>query len=242
MPSWALAFSPYSRWEHVPVCQVQASLRSWFSQWGCPGVLQVDNGHPWGSRRDLPPVLALWLLGLGVDLTWIKPRHPQDNGVIENSHGTGQHWVESVQCRTWEEVQPRADEEDRLQREAYPLADGRSRWATYPWLRHSGRGYSANWEALVWCLDPVLAWLASRRFWRQVDRQGRISVYGWNRLVDKGQAGEEVALQLLVESREWVVYDDAGNEVRRWLAEELTAERICGLSVSRERSARERQE
>lgn len=219
----------------MPVAEVQASLRGWFRQWGCPGLLQVDNGHPWGSSRDLPPVLALWLLGLGVAVAWIKPNCPEANGVIENSQGTGQRWVETARCATVAEVQQRADEEDQLQREAYPLADGRSRWATYPWLCHSGRGYTEGWERGVWCLDLVLRWLADRRLVRQVDRQGQISVYGWNRLVGRGHGGKEVRVQLAAESREWVVYDGTNSEIQRWPAEELSVERICSLRVARER-------
>lgn len=215
--------------------EAQASLRRWFGQWGRPGLIQVDNGHPWGSSRDLPPALALWMMGLGVNLSWIKAHCPEDNGMIENSHGTGQRWVETVQCATAEEVQRRADEEDRLQREEYPLADGRSRWLTYPGLRHSGRGYCQLWEKWGWSLDEVLQWLAARRLLRQVDRQGRVSVYGWNHLVGKEYVGCEVAVYLVAAERVWVVSDGQGREIRRWPAEELSAERICGLNVSRER-------
>jgi hypothetical protein len=224
----------------VPVPDVQATLRRWFERWGCPGLIQVDNGHPWGGSRDLPPPLALWLLGLGVGLAWIPPHRPQENGVVENSHGTGQRWVETERCATAEEAQRRADEEDRLQREAYPLADGRPRWLAYPWLRHSGRGYCVTWEAQVWSIGPVWDWLAGRSFPRRADCQGRVSVYGWNRLVGLAYAGTEVVLRVAAADRLWVAHDARGEEIRRWPAEELTAERICGLKVSRERLAARR--
>src|SRR5262249_34516179 len=62
---------PVPRWEHVDRRQVQQALRRVFGRWGLPGRLRVDNGYPWGNSGDLPPELALWLLGLGPGLVWI---------------------------------------------------------------------------------------------------------------------------------------------------------------------------
>ena len=64
----------------VPAPRVQALWRRWFTRWGRPGAFRVDNGAPWGGRYDLPPDLALWLLGLGVELRWNPPRQPRYNG------------------------------------------------------------------------------------------------------------------------------------------------------------------
>jgi transposase InsO family protein len=71
----------------VPLALVRRSLRRAWERWGLPRVVQVDNGSPWGSWSDLPPPLALWLIGLGLELAWIPPRRPQRNGVVERSHG-----------------------------------------------------------------------------------------------------------------------------------------------------------
>ncbi|MBV8318944.1 MAG: DDE-type integrase/transposase/recombinase, partial [Planctomycetaceae bacterium] len=71
---------------------MQAMLRRIFQRWGLPDRLRVDNGHPWGSQNDLPTDLALWLIGLGVNMIWNKPRCPQMNGVVERSQGVTQQW------------------------------------------------------------------------------------------------------------------------------------------------------
>jgi hypothetical protein len=47
---------------------VQAELRRQFRRWGLPNALRVDNGNPWGDWSDLPTALALWLIGLGLDV------------------------------------------------------------------------------------------------------------------------------------------------------------------------------
>jgi hypothetical protein len=42
-------------------------FRQVFVRWGLPDRVRVDNGYPWGTPRDLPSELALWLIGLGVE-------------------------------------------------------------------------------------------------------------------------------------------------------------------------------
>jgi hypothetical protein len=84
-PSWAPPFFPRAYWAHVPEDAVQTQLRQAFARWGLPGGLRVDNGTPWGSWSDRPPVLALWLIGLGVAVQSIPPRQPQHNGVVDGA-------------------------------------------------------------------------------------------------------------------------------------------------------------
>jgi hypothetical protein len=115
----------------------------------------VDNGGPWGSAGDLPPDLALWLLGLGIAMHWNDARRPQQNGVVERAQGTGKRWAEPEQCATAAELQRRLQQMDVIQREAYPSIDGQSRVAAFPGLAHSGRRYSVAWERRHWDRRPV---------------------------------------------------------------------------------------
>ena len=126
----------------MTAAQVQTLLREWFHRWGLPQALRVDNGQPWGGRSDLPPDLALWLLGLGVQLHWNPPRQPRYNAVVERSHGVSQRWVEVERCGSAEELQRRLDEMDAIQRQEYQALNGRTRWEVYPQLREARRAYS----------------------------------------------------------------------------------------------------
>jgi hypothetical protein len=192
----------------------------------------VDNGKPWGSWSDLPPALALWLIGLGVDLWWNDPACPQQNGVAERSHGTSQRWAEPHTCPTPAELQRRLDADDVLQRERYPVAGGQSRWALFPGLAHSGRGYREADEAGGWDWDRVRAHLGEYAVPRRVDGQGKVSVYNRNLYVGVVNRGRAVWVQYDPEQGQWLVSDGAGRQVRPLPAPEINAEAIRSLQLT----------
>ena len=221
-----------ARWERVDRHQIQEALRQVFACWGLPGRLRVDNGYPWGSSGDFPPEMALWLIGLGIDMLWIQPACPQQNGVVERSQGTGQNWAEPQTCRQAAELQERCDKLDRRQRERYPYRDGKSRTQVHPELRHSGRKYTRRGERSAWDVAKVWAVIGQRVVKRRVDCTGSVSVYNRTRYVGKPSIGKFVYVSLDPSGPTWVFADEAGNELRTHRADELTAERICSLSVA----------
>jgi transposase InsO family protein len=165
---------------------VQEALRRAFERWGRPGTLRVDNGNPWGTSSGLPSCLSLWAAGLGIDMHWNDPYRPQQNGVAESTQGTTQRWAEPGQCANFAELCRRVAQEDRIQREVYPAIDGQSRLAAYPFLLHSGRGYSRTWEKYGWDLQAALALLANYQVRRKVNQGGQVSLY--NRQIQAGSA------------------------------------------------------
>jgi transposase len=223
---------PQARWEHVDRYSIQEAMRQVFASWGRPERLRVDNGYPWGSSGDFPPEMALWLIGLDVEMVWIPPACPQQNGVVERAQGIGQNWAEPQTCRDSTELQQRCDEIDRRQRECYPYQERRSRWEVYPQLQHSGRKYSPVWERRNWDLSKVLKCIAAKVAARQVDASGSISLYHRTRYVGKPHIGSTVYVSLDPTGPTWVIADHEGREVRTHPATELTAERIRNLSVA----------
>jgi hypothetical protein len=228
-------FFPHGRWLQVPVAEVQAALRRAFARWGRPAAIRVDNGGPWGSAGDLPPDLALWLLGLGIDVYWNDPHRPQQNGVVERSQGTGKRWAEPHRCATVAELQQRLEEMDVIQREVYPSIDGQSRTAAFPDLRHSGRRYSQAWERAHWDHRRVLEHLAKYAVPRKVDKNGDVSLYHRPHYVGCMHRGKEIYVMVDPERVEWVFVDAKGQQLRSQPAEELQAGRIRGLTVTNRR-------
>ena len=216
----------------VGATTVQKHLRAAFSRWGRPWAFRVDNGAPWGStRNEFPTDLALWLFGLEIDVIWNPPCQPQKNGVVERSQGVGKSWSEPGTCLSPRELQQRIDKMDRIQREAYPYCDGRSRMAVFPELKHSGRSYNKTWEKKHWDLDRVLKHLSQYLAIRHVDSRGTISIYNRNYYVGERYKGNYVTVMLDPLTRKWVIQDESGCELRNHPADQLTQEQIIGLKV-----------
>jgi hypothetical protein len=212
-------------------------LRGWFAQWGRPAQLRVDHGAPWGGGNDLPPDLALWRLGLGVDMLWNRPRHSQGNAVIERAHGVCQRWVEPAACRTVADLQARLDYVTALQRERSPVPAGPSRLAGFPALARGGRPYDPAAEAAGWDEQRVWTWLGRRVWTRRVDKVGRISLANRPLGVGKAWARQEVTVRLAVVdgAPQWIIHDAQGTLLRAHAAPELSRDRIIALAVSRRR-------
>lgn len=67
---------------------VRARLEHAFAHYGLPGQINTDNGAPWGSPAKPGQLseLAIWLIRLGIRVTYSRPYHPQTNGKDERFH------------------------------------------------------------------------------------------------------------------------------------------------------------
>jgi hypothetical protein len=155
--------------------------------------------------------------------------------VIERSQGVGKSWGEPQTCGSASELQRRLDELDRWQRDLYPTADGRPRGEVYPGLKHSGRRYEAVREPACWDLRRAWAWVGSHLVPRQVDSQGKVSLYNRAYSVGLMCRGRRIWVGFDSERGEWMFQDEKGQEIRRQAASELSAERIVALEVTHRR-------
>jgi len=68
---------------------VQAVLAACFERYGLPSEILTDNGPPWGSSHPRTRTqLEVWLMQLGITVTYGRPLHPQTQGKIERFHRT----------------------------------------------------------------------------------------------------------------------------------------------------------
>jgi hypothetical protein len=211
---------------------VAARLRLVFARWGLPQRLRVDNGHPWGLHPDLPQDLALWWLGLGIEVVWNRPGHPQENGIVERAQGVTGRWSEPARCRNRLQLQQRLDWVGKIHREQYPTAQGPSRAVAYPTLARGGRPYDPAREGATWDLQRVCRYLAQGLWRRRVDKAGKIYLYNRPYQAGEGRAGEWVSVRFDGTTREWVILADGGTEIRRYPAEQISRERILSFTVS----------
>jgi hypothetical protein len=204
-----------------------------FGQWGLPARIRVDNGVPWGNASDLPPPLALWWLGLGIGVIWNHAYRPTENAKVERAHGTLHRWSEPAGCAAFAAWEQALDREARVQREEYPSVGGRSRLAAYPALQARERSYAVEQEAQQWALARVTAELAQGVWPRQVSQRGQISLYGKAYQVGAPHGGEQVWVRVEAATGEWVVQSEAGQELARHRADQLTTDRIRQLQVAK---------
>lgn len=69
---------------------VQPTLERVFRFYGLPARLTMDNGSPWGSANAHQRYtgLTVWLMRLGIRVSYSRPGHPQTQGKDERFHRT----------------------------------------------------------------------------------------------------------------------------------------------------------
>jgi len=213
-------------------------LRGLFQLWGLPERVRLDNGSPWGSSADLPPALALWLVGLGIGLVYNPARTPQNNGVVERFHGLVEPWGEPDKCPNLAAWQERLDWIVRVQRERYPAVGNRTRLEAFPGLLVVARPYDGEHEAEQWRLERVKDYLAHGVWRRKVDKVGRISIYNRPLGVGRAYKRQDVLVTFDAQTNEWVIHDSHSEEITRQPAGGITATAITNLEVSHRKATK----
>ena len=66
---------------------VQKTLEKVFRRYGLPWQMTMDNGNPWGSYpHGKYTRLSVWLMKLGIKVSYSRPYHPQTQGKLERFH------------------------------------------------------------------------------------------------------------------------------------------------------------
>ncbi len=194
--------------------------------------MRFDNGHPWGTNSPVPSAFALWLAGLGIRPLFGRPHQSTDNAVVERDHGVLNGWVDPIHCLDFDHFCQTLDHFATLQRERYPLQDGRPRLERYPDLAACPRPYLPSADEQLWSAQPMFEYLATFRFQRKVEVNGRFTLL--NRAYSLGRAYRRrtVSIQLDAQTHEWVVYEEDGREIRRFLPKALTYSTLSRMSLT----------
>lgn len=68
---------------------VEPALIEAFERYGLPDRMTMDNGSPWGNRvAGKHTKLSVWLMDLGIQVSFSSPRNPQTQGKDERFHRT----------------------------------------------------------------------------------------------------------------------------------------------------------
>lgn len=211
---WLLLFSPLKSIAEVKSYMLRDYFIKTFAKWGVPKWIKADNGRPVGDPgRNTIPVLALWLIGMGVEVYYNRPRTPQQNSKVERCQGTMAIWTEPSECKDHIELQ------DRLLKEAHfynnVFQDRRQKGTTrkqrFPGLAFTGRKFDQN----DFRLDRVLIYLRKMHWKRKIATMGQLSHFGQRFSVGTKYAGETVVVSLCKKENLWEVRTRKGDLIKQ---------------------------
>lgn len=236
----AFAVQTKARWRKLQIEEIRDLFRQGFARWSTlPDAVQTDNetrlgGHP---SDTFPSLLTLWLVGLGVEHRFSRPRKPTDQAQVERQHQTLDAWTDAV---------PDRDSLDNfklaLQRELQihnkhllsraSTCNSRSPLTAFPQLLSPRYSYCPDGEALLFSLPRVYTYLASMTFPRKASAKGQVRVGRSRYNIGHTFAGRELTVRLDPQSCHWCFFDaDDGSELTRLPAKGLDLQTLTGLSA-----------
>jgi transposase InsO family protein len=179
-----VAEQPEQRILKLTTEQVQADCRVAFTQWGLPDAIRTDRASIFrdDDPSPFPTRLALWWVGLGITPQRIRRGVPEDNGSVERAHRTAVERTLSGQT-----FNSPAQLQQQLDADWYELnwecpsqavgCHGQPPVLAHPELLRPRREYRPEWEAGLFDLARVEAFLASHGSWlRSVSGRGQVTL------------------------------------------------------------------
>ena len=196
----------------------QWALRLAFSEWGLPQRIQVDKDSVFMDSKSpspFPSLVHLWLIGLGVELCFIKQAPPQENAMIERSHQTIERQVVQGQAygswqALWQACQQRRN---RLNRFLPNRMLGRKApLVCFPKAIHSGRSYNIDKEQQLFLLDRVHAFLARCVWYRKVSKSRTVTLGGRVYYLSKAKPQTELQIGFCTQ-KEKLIFRDINEQI-----------------------------
>ncbi len=212
----------------------QTVLRLAFTDWGLPQQIQVDRDSVFydnKSKSPYPTRIHLWLLALGVSLTFGRPSQPTDQGQTERSH---QIWeaqsLEGQQFESWSQLYLALRERRQFLNEHLPCSALQELppLQAFPQARHSGRFYRPEWETQLLDLQRVYAYLAKGRWFRLISEPGTFALGGEIYYVDYRLAQSQIEITFDAADQHLVCWSAAGELIKRLPLKGLKKETLMG--------------
>lgn len=215
---------------HAETADYQAALRTAFMQWGLPEMLQVDHESVFydnRTRSPFPTCFHLWLVALGIPLTFIPVHQPTAQGMTERSHQLWYHQV--LQGQTFPDW---AALFEALRKRCFVLNHRLPCHATgdqpplvaYPDARHSDRPYQLLHEPEMLSLQRVYDYLAQGRWFRFVSQNGTLSLGGSIYYLGAQWHKQQAEITFQPTEKSLSFHDDSGRLI--------TTKPIQGLSIA----------
>jgi transposase len=242
--SRAFAARTAKHWRKLDWTEIRQTLRDGFIEWQTlPDEVRTDNElNIAGSPRDpFPSKLTLWLRGLGVKHSFIRPHCPTDQPHIERNHRTLDGFTSDTDSRAnLASLQQALTQERHIYNEAFPCrasdCAGQPPLTAHPELRQPRRSYQAEHEWILFDIQRVYDFLAGFTFERRVNGVGIVSLGRHPYSAGRCHAGKALWICCDPITREWVFLEkveEEGKVVERELlrrpVKHLDAQSLTGL-------------
>lgn len=235
----AFVFATGKRQRRIKMEEVRAVLRTCFARWGTlPDEVQTD-GEPVlipPTPDAFPGVFTLWLKGLGIEHLVIQ--NVTSNAEVERCHRTvNDYAVVGNEDKAPEQLQCILDQSTyELNFELSSRAEGcagQPPIVAHPELLQPSRPFQPEQELALFDLKRVDAYLATLTWRRIVDKTGRVSLGGKQRLYSLGRnhTGSEVIVHFDPADRHFVFTKVSGETIGRLPAKRLDVGDLTGLAI-----------
>lgn len=218
---------------HATTADYQLVLRLAFSEWGLPERLAVGHESVFYDslrKSPYPTQFHLWVLALGITVTFGRMGQPKDQATTERSHQTWEHQVLEGQHFDSPEVLWRSLNQRRVfLNEVLPCASvgDRPPLVAYPEARTPRRLYRPEWEGELLDFQPVVAYLAQGRWFRKASTIGAVSLGDHRYALGAAWAKNEVTITFAADDQHFVFQAPDG-KTKRLPAHGLTAQDLMG--------------
>jgi len=219
---------------HADTEDYQIVLRLAFTDWGRPERLQVDRESVFydnSTKSPFPTRLHLWLLALGISLTFGRPHQATDQGMTERSH---QLWdgqcLQGQQYDSWQDLYLALRQRRDFLNHDLPCSslDDQPPLQAYPEAVHSHRPYRPEWEAELLDLTRIYAYLAQGRWFRLASKDGTFSLGGHVYYVGTDWKRQQLEITFDPSDQHLLCHDDAGQLIKRLPIHGITVEDLMG--------------
>ncbi len=212
----------------------QLALRRAFMNFGLPERLTLDRGtvfydnttpSPWPTR------LHLWLLALGIDVSFTRKRRPTDHAIVERTHQTiTQQAVSGQSWSTPEAFWAGLDRRREALNHHLPVRtlDRRAPLQAFPDAQHSQRHYSPEREAELLKLQHVYDFLAGGRWFRRCNHSGLVHIGQSNYYLTTGWTGLDIELKFDPQTVEFIGLAEGASQPRRVKVKRLSVPDLMG--------------
>jgi hypothetical protein len=215
---------------------VQEYLRGCFSKWGLPKSIRVDNGKPLGDpQRKRIPELALWLIGLDIQVIFNRPRRPTDNAKVERMQQTTKNWADIKNCFDSIELQKQLDNAIVNQRTYFKVRrlGRKTRLEVFPQIISNPRIFFNNtkYEKHIFDIQKVYQALAKWQFIRLINKTGQFSLYRQVYYLDYKLAKSYIIIRLNLEKLKWDITDTNGKRLKSIKLKNFELDNILNLRI-----------